>query len=85
MMGVIVDDGGMTPDAVQGLMKKASDKGFEWIEMAKKAMTGATPETPAIPAPAPAPASSSSSGSSRCSWKRRHPVRSCLRATSTRH
>ena len=54
MMGVIVDDGGMTPDAVQGLMKKASDKGFEWIEMAKKAMTGATPETPAIPAPAPA-------------------------------
>ncbi len=59
MMGVIVDDGGMTPDAVQGLMKKASDKGFEWIEMAKKAMAGSPAPAPApvaAPAPAPAPA-----------------------------
>ena|GEM_PF-5861699 len=59
MMGVIVDDGGMTPPAVQDLMKKASDKGFEWIEMAKKAMAGSPAPAPAaapVAAPAPAPA-----------------------------
>jgi hypothetical protein len=50
IMGVIVDDRKMEPPAVQTLMKKASDKGFEWIELAKRTMGGA----PAIAAPPPA-------------------------------